>query len=229
LELTLASMLRGGVAWGDDPAGGGHAGGGAAVLVRRFGQREGGEVTRRLMSAGSIWIEDDFLPDSRALCSVLVASIAWDERMRARKVASFGVPYNYSGTIWPEAPFPGCLTSVLEDVSKRLAYRPNNCLAHYYPDGGSSMGFHADATDELEQGTGIAIVSLGAERRITFRKEQDRRVVEEYALKSGSLLFMCPEMQLAWQHAILAAKGVSGGRVSLTFRRVRQGGPEADR
>jgi len=177
-------------------------------------------VSRRLLTTGAIWIDEDFVPDSLALYSVLVASVHWDERMRARKVASFGRPYNYSGIVWPEAPFPESLEAVREHVARRLGYQPNNCLAHYYPDGGSSMGFHADATDELVPGTGIATVSLGAERTITFRKDADKRSIEEYRLKSGSLLYMCPEMQFAWQHAILVAKGAIGGRISLTFRRV---------
>lgn len=82
------------------------------------------------------------------------------------------------------------------------------------------MGYHADATDDLEDGTGIAVVSLGAERCISFRSERDKKVIEHYTLGSGSLLYMCPEMQLVWKHAILATEGV-GGRISLTFRRMK--------
>jgi hypothetical protein len=177
-------------------------------------------VSQRLLTAGAIWIDEDFVPDSVDLYADLVASILWDGRMRARKAASFGLAYNYSGIVWPEIPFPESLEAVRERVSLRLRYTVNNCLAHYYPDGSSSMGFHADATDELMPGTGIATVSLGAERTITFRKEADRRSIEEYRLKSGSLLYMCPEMQLAWKHGILAANVVSGGRISLTFRSI---------
>jgi len=175
-----------------------------------------------LLESGALWIEDGFLPNSDDLYSALAESIAWDERMRARKAASFGSPYNYSGISWPAAPFPDLLVPVLERVASRLGYRPNNCLAHYYPTGDSTMGFHADSTEELVAGTGIAIVSLGSGRTITFRHQQDKQRLEHYLLKSGSLLFMSPEMQQDWKHAILPAADV-GGRISLTFRVMKSG------
>jgi alkylated DNA repair dioxygenase AlkB len=95
-----------------------------------------------------------------------------------------------------------------------------HALANYYPDGTSTMGFHADSTEELEPGTGVAVVSLGAERAITFRSIADRSVTVEYPLASGSLLYMSAEVQSAWKHAILPQPG-AGGRISLTFRRLK--------
>lgn len=174
-----------------------------------------------LLETGSIWLVDGLIGEPDTLFAALANSIAWDERIRARKAASFGLPYNYSGIEWPEVPFPDLIVPVLERVTGELGYRPNNCLAHFYPDGGSSMGFHSDATDDLEPGTGIAIVSLGAERCITFRHQQDRSRLEHYPLSSGSLLVMCPEMQLNWKHGILAGTTVTSGRISLTFRRMK--------
>jgi len=38
----------------------------------------------------------DFIPNHQELFDVLVNETIWDERMKARKTASFGVPYNYS-------------------------------------------------------------------------------------------------------------------------------------
>jgi alkylated DNA repair dioxygenase AlkB len=173
-----------------------------------------------LLRTGAVWLDEGFVADSHGLYSALVSGIVWDERMRARKAASFGLPYNYSGIVWPEAPFPALLSALLDRLAARLGYRPNNCLAHYYPDGGSTMGFHSDDTAGLIAGTGIAIVSLGAERTLTFRKMDQRSVTEGHRLRSGSLFYMCPEMQVAWQHAVLAEKGTVGGRVSLTFRAI---------
>jgi alkylated DNA repair dioxygenase AlkB len=175
-----------------------------------------------LLEAGALWIEDGFVPNGDDLYSALTGSIAWDERLRARKAASFGSPYDYSGIHWPAAPFPDLLVPVHERVASRLGYRPNNCLAHYYPTGDSTMGFHADSTEELVPGTGIAVVSLGAGRTITFRHQHDRQRLEHYLLKSGSLLYRSPEMQQEWKHALLPAANV-GGRISLTFRWMRSG------
>lgn len=170
------------------------------------------------LSSDLFWLEDEFLPDSLALFERLAAGVVWDTRIRARKVASFGVPYNYSGMVWPEAPLPADILAVRDRVAARVGFVPNNCLANFYPDGAASMGFHRDATDELAAGTGIAVVSLGADREIAFRPEADRTRIVRRMLKSGSLLYMSPEMQADWKHGIEPIAGPVGGRISLTFR-----------
>jgi alkylated DNA repair dioxygenase AlkB len=174
-----------------------------------------------LRDSGEIRLIDSFVPDSEELFTKLVAEVAWDSRMAARKAMSFGVPYNYSGTTWPAAPFPDLLLPVLARVTEAVGFTPNNCLAHYYPSGDSTMGFHSDATDELEPNTGIAIVSLGVERAITFRRINDKTVMERYPLPAGSLLWMSPGMQAGWKHAILTDSSAIGGRGSLTFRQMK--------
>ena len=177
-------------------------------------------MATHLLDTGSIRVLSNFLPDSRPLYEHLAASVVWDTRIRARKSMSFGLPYNYSGIEWPAAPFPDAIVPLLGRVAAEAGFEPNNCLANYYPDGESTMGFHSDSTAELEPGTGIAVVSLGAERTITFRRI-DKSASESYRLPPGSLLWMSPEMQADWKHAILADAGATGGRISLTFRRMR--------
>ncbi len=46
-----------------------------------------------LLETGVITIDETFLVDSQTLFNSLVNSITWEERMRSRKAASFGVPY----------------------------------------------------------------------------------------------------------------------------------------
>ena len=174
-----------------------------------------------LIDSGSIRLLSDFLPNSHALYGHLAGSVVWDTRIRARKSMSFGLPYNYSGIEWPEAPFPDAVVPLRNRVATEVGFEPNNCLANFYPDGTSSMGFHSDSTAELEPGTGIAVVSLGADRTITFRRIDTKTVSESYRLTSGSLLWMCPDMQAEWRHAILTDAHAAGGRISLTFRRMR--------
>jgi alkylated DNA repair dioxygenase AlkB len=175
-------------------------------------------MSTHLLRSGSVRLLADFLPNSHALYEHLAASITWDTRIRARKSASFGLPYNYSGIEWPAAPFPDAIDALLARVAAEVRFEPNNCLANFYPDGKSTMGFHSDSTAELEPGTGIAVLSLGAERTITFRRADDKSVSESHRLLSGSLLWMSPEMQADWRHAILAEESATGGRISLTFR-----------
>jgi alkylated DNA repair dioxygenase AlkB len=178
-------------------------------------------MAQSLLDTGSIRLRTDFLPDSLALYDHLVLSVVWDTRIRARKSMSFGLPYNYSGIVWPSAPFPDVLVPLLPSVAAEVGFEPNNCLANFYPTGDSTMGFHSDATAELEPGTGIAVLSLGAERTITFRRIDDKTVMAHHRLPSGSLLWMCQEMQTEWCHAILADPTATDGRISLTFRRMK--------
>jgi alkylated DNA repair dioxygenase AlkB len=173
------------------------------------------------MNAPPILLKSDFLPDPLELFVRLRDTIAWDERMLARKTASFGVPYDYSQIAYPQADMPPELECVCERIETELRFKPNNCLLNFNPDANASMGFHSDSAEELAPGTGVAIVSLGAVRPIVFRSKADRAVEFSYPLPSGSLLYVTQEMQLDWLHAICKATG-SGERISLTFRYIME-------
>lgn len=114
---------------------------------------------------------------------------------------------------------PPEIQAVCDQLEAALGFRPNNCLLNYYEDGGSSMGFHSDSSEELLAGTGVAIVSLGHVRSIVFRSKADKSVEFAYPLPSGSLLYMTKQIQDAWLHAI--PKDPSAGeRISMTFRAI---------
>jgi len=161
-----------------------------------------------------------FVPDPDTLYTALVSEVAWEEHIKARKTASFGQAYNYSQITYAVTPMHPRLVPLVDHLEPVLGFRPNNCLLNFYEDGTSSMGYHSDSTEELAPGTGVAIVSLGAERSLTFRSKADPE--EKYAspLPSGSLLYMSPEIQGTWKHAVLK-QPQAGGRISLTFRQLR--------
>ncbi|WP_431687688.1 alpha-ketoglutarate-dependent dioxygenase AlkB [Hahella sp. NBU794] len=77
--------------------------------------------------------------------------------------------------------------------------------------------YHSDSSEELAPGTGVAIISLGAERRISYRSKADKAHVVTYMLEHGALLYMDKGVQDRWMHAIPKMPGV-GERISLTFR-----------
>jgi alkylated DNA repair dioxygenase AlkB len=162
----------------------------------------------------------DFVPDGGHVFERLVSDITWDESMRARKTASYGVPYNYSQMSYPAQDFLPDLEALLSPLESKIGWMPNNCLINYYPDGDSSMGFHFDAVEILQDGTGVAIVSLGSERTMTFKRRDTKSVVCEIQLPANSLFLMSAEVQNEWLHAILQAESV-GPRMSLTFRRLK--------
>lgn len=169
---------------------------------------------------------EKFVADPADLLNSLIETVNWDERMASRKTASFGIAYNYSGMTYPEIAMPESLRQICEKIQSELGFTPNNSLLNYYLDGSSSMGFHADQTENLLAGTGIVIVSLGAERNLTFREIENKEHKIGYPLPSGSLIYMPQEVQHFWQHAILRTAAV-GPRVSLTFRYMASNQPSA--
>lgn len=176
------------------------------------------------MLAPDLIIVEAFVPNCEKLFAALTGGIAWDERMRARKTASFGASYNYSGIEYAAVPMHELLVPLVEQLESRLKFRPNNCPLNFHESGDATMGFHSDATDELAPGTGVAIVSLGAQRNITFQSKPDKAIERSYLLESGLLLYMSAEVQDKWKHAILKQESV-GGRISLTFRQMERKAP----
>jgi alkylated DNA repair dioxygenase AlkB len=162
-------------------------------------------------------IEDDFLEDNKILFNTLISQVNWNERMAARKTASFGVPYDYSQISYPRVPLLPALIPVAERLNERLGISFNNCLLNYYESGEQTMGFHSDDTSSLLPGTGVAIVSLGHARDITYRSKADKMTEYSFSLLPGSLLYMNSEIQEEWLHGI-RKQAEAGPRISLTWR-----------
>lgn len=159
------------------------------------------------------------IPDADAALARLDDEIVWRDDMRARRTASFGRPYNYSGQHYPEAAMPSTIRTIA-DLAATLAGHPfDNCLCNLYETGGNRMGFHSDSYDGLEDASWIAITSLGATRTLVFRSVDRTRQVG-YSLDHGSILLMKRETQLRWLRAV-PPEPRAGRRISLTFRRFR--------
>lgn len=168
---------------------------------------------------GIIYIEN-FITNSKDLFDFLQTNIQWDERMTARKTTSFGKAYNYSQMTYPFQAFIPELETLVLEIEQTLGFEPNNCLINYYLDGKSRMGFHSDQTDILFEDTGVAIVSLGETRTLRFRNIDNKELLKDYDLPSGSLIYMKNVIQENWQHAI-PKSDTEKGRMSLTFRKIK--------
>jgi alkylated DNA repair dioxygenase AlkB len=153
----------------------------------------------------------------------LAAGVKWDNSMASRQTASFGVAYNYGHMQYPICPIPpslASLASVQHALRVRVQVEFNNCLLNFYESGDSSLGFHSDNLDELAEGTSVAIVSLGHQRTLTFRRKDDGRIESSLVLPSGSLLYVDDTVQTPWLHAVKPEPG-AGARISLTWRQLR--------
>ena len=168
-------------------------------------------------SKPQVTITENFVSDHAALFESLKNEVEWETSMSARHTASFGVPYNYSQMVYAEQPFHPLLVSLRAKLVKALSIEFNNCLLNYYLNDRSKMGFHSDETENLVEGSGVAIVSVGEERAIHFRNRDDPQQLHSFMLSPGSLLFMGIDVQHHWAHAIKKRKH-AGERISLTWR-----------
>ncbi len=89
---------------------------------------------------------------------------------------------------------------------------------NFYRDGRDSVAPHNDHLDEIVSGFPIALLSLGATRRMTIRAKEPPKRVLHVDLAAGSLLVMSYETQLHYTHGIRKTKETVGPRISLAFR-----------
>ena len=167
------------------------------------------------MIDGTLYI-DNFIDNDIFLFDIIRDTADWDRRMSSRMTTSFGVSYNYSDISYPDVSIPNYLDDLIDRISNRIGFTPNNCLLNYYLDGRSRMGYHSDRTDILLPGTGVVIISLGSTRILRFRNISDRSIVD-FTLRSGSLFYMTAGVQNLWVHSI-PVSDTDSGRMSLTFR-----------
>ena len=94
----------------------------------------------------------------------------------------------------------------------------NSVGLNFYRDGRDSVAPHNDHLDEIVPTFPIALLSLGATRRMTIRAKEPPRRVLHVDLAAGSLLVMSYETQRHYTHGIPKLKGPVGERISLAFR-----------
>ena len=158
-----------------------------------------------------------FYSNHQNLYEELIANIDWNEKMKSRKTACFGKPYDYSEQFYDFKPMAPVMENIGLLIQKEIGFRPNNCLLNYYPNGQSKMGFHADTTMLLVPNTGIAILSLGDSRIMQVRRIKNPTEIYNYILPAGSLFYMTNAMQDDWQHGLPKVVDAAG-RISMTFR-----------
>jgi len=101
-------------------------------------------------------------------------------------------------------------------AATRVAF--NSVGLNFYRDGRDSVAPHNDHLDEIARGSPIALLSLGATRRMTIRAKTTPRRALHLDLAAGSLLLMSYETQLHYTHGVPKTSERAGPRISLAFR-----------
>ena len=128
--------------------------------------------------------------------------------------------YGYSQIKRKAEPWSPTMLKLKNLVEVKTNCTFNSCLLNYYPTGEDGMGWHADDENELGLNPIIASLSLGAERKFSFKHNQEEDKLS-LQLTSGSLLLMTGEIQHHWKHALPKTKKVQTPRLNLTFRTIK--------
>jgi alkylated DNA repair dioxygenase AlkB len=189
----------------------------------------------RIPLAAGAWLDFDatwLAPDEAdEALAALRDELTWEQReivlfgrriLQPRLIAWAGdLGYRYSGqTLEPRA-FTPTAGRLLARVRAQTGVPFNHVLANRYRSGDDSMGLHADDEPELGPDPLVAIVSLGAARRLVVkpRRKHDRER-HDLELGPGALLVMGGTCQRHYVHGVPRQAGTGGERISLTFRRL---------
>ena len=127
----------------------------------------------------------------------------------------------------PPPTTPPAILDAARLVTGTLGVPFNAVGLNLYRDGRDSVAPHNDHLNELRKGFPIALISLGAPRRMTIRAKAIPRTPVHIDLEAGSLLIMDYATQLHYTHAVPKTSDAVGERISLAFR-VKQVRPAGD-
>jgi alkylated DNA repair dioxygenase AlkB len=112
-------------------------------------------------------------------------------------------------------------TAVLEaarSVVAHLGVPFNSVGLNLYRDGRDSVAPHNDHLYDIREGFPIALLSLGATRRMTIRAKTAPHRYLHVDLEAGSLLVMDYVTQIHYTHGVPKTRAPVGERISLAFR-----------
>jgi alkylated DNA repair dioxygenase AlkB len=113
---------------------------------------------------------------------------------------------------------PGPVLDAARRVADRVGAPFDSVGLNLYRDGRDSVAPHNDHLNEIRKGFPIALLSLGATRRMTIRGKAQPRSVIQVDLEPGSLLVMDYATQLNYTHGVPKTTEPVGERISLAFR-----------
>ena len=139
-----------------------------------------------------------------------------------RKVAWYGntnYDYNYSNVTKQALIWTKELLELKVIVEKESKATYNSCLLNLYHSGEEGMAWHSDGEKMLKKNGEIASLTLGAERKFSFKHKESKQKID-IVLERGSLLVMKDTTQTNWLHRLPPTKLIKTPRINLTFRTI---------
>ncbi len=165
--------------------------------------------------------------DANHYFDLLLQKIVWENDeviifgkhiVTKRKVAWYGDSnnlYTYSNTTKQALPWTKELLELKQIVEKLTETKFNSCLLNLYHSGNEGMGWHSDDEESIQPNGTIASLSLGAERKFSFKHKQTKQTISS-VLEHGSLLIMKDATLAYWLHSLPKSKTISGPRINFS-------------
>lgn len=149
--------------------------------------------------------------------------VAWQSMRRPMYDRVVDVPRLVAAYRLESSELPSDLPDPLAEIAAcmraELGQPFNTVGLNYYRDGNDSVAPHNDKLDTLVPGHPIALLSMGATRRMTIRAKAPPRAAIHIDLEPGSLLVMSHLSQRHYDHGIpKTRRGDIPPRISLAFR-----------
>ena len=186
---------------------------------------------------GRVTYYDRFVPaeEAEAAFAALRSGVDWHANRRVMYEREVDVPRLTAH--FPLARLVACeaegidangasaLASLARRAGETLGVSFNSIGLNLYRDGNDSVAPHNDRLHDLVKGEPIALISLGATRRMMIRSKTPGEPAVPIDLEAGSLLVMSWTSQLHCTHGVAKTKAPVGERISVAIR-VRP--PKAD-
>ncbi|MFQ6310697.1 alpha-ketoglutarate-dependent dioxygenase AlkB family protein [Lysobacter capsici] len=157
-------------------------------------------------------------PWCERLFEILLTHAAWTSQQRMMYERLVEVPRRMASYRLDHYALPPLLAETAQRVAQVLDAPFNSVGLNLYRDGHDSVAPHNDKVHDLAPGQPIAVLSLGATRRMTIRAKREPRECWHMPLEAGSLVVMSHASQYHYDHGIPKAPGVLDPRISLAFR-----------
>ena len=179
---------------------------------------------------GSVTYHAGFIPiaDAEAHFAALREGVDWHAKRRVMYEREVDVP-----RLTAHFPLAALASGEADGISERAAeavanlarrvigalHAPFNSIGlNFYRDGSDSVAPHNDRLEDLKKNAPIALVSLGATRRMLIRAKQAGEAAVPIDLEAGSLLVMSWVSQLHYTHGVAKTKAAVGERISVALR-----------
>ena len=172
------------------------------------------DATGRIVYRRELFAE----PLARAWFDGLRLHAAWRSEQRQMYDRVVDVPRLVSSYALDDPDLPAPIREMRGLVERFCGVRFNSSGLNFYRNGNDSVAPHGDHIERGPKNAPVALVSLGATRRMTIRSRFKPRRILDLDLEAGSLLVMSYESHLKYDHGIPKTRERVGERISVAFR-----------